>query len=211
MIKVAAISDLHGKWNRLCTYPDIDLAIVAGDICKEDDYQSQSREMPVFLDALPLIFPGALKIIIVPGNHDFWLERHYNEYFGYLIEVLVRQKTEFQGLQIYGDPYTQCGPFWAFQGDIREVPKNLDILITHDAPRFYSLKCVKDSIGDYGNEEPGNLELAKKIMIHPPRHHIFGHIHKPCNWDNGVTNFWNVSGIEPTIIEIPDFEDLHTD
>ena len=209
MIKVAAISDLHGKWNRLGTYPDIDLVIVVGDICKEDDYQSQAKEMPYFLESLPSIFPGYPKIIIVPGNHDFWLERHYQERLGFGIEVLVRQETEFQGLRIYGDPYTQSGPFWAFQGDIQEVPEGLDILITHDSPRFYSLQCVKNSIGDYGKEEPGNLRLAKKIMIHPPKYHIFGHIHKPCEWDNGITQFYNVSSPEPTILEIPDFE-LHT-
>ena len=208
-MKVAAISDLHGKWDRLGTYPNIDLVIIAGDICREDDYQNQAREMPKFLESLPSIFPGYPKIIIVPGNHDFWLERHYQERLGYGIEVLVKQETEFWGLRIYGDPYTQSGPFWAFQGDIREVPEGLDILITHDSPRFYSLECVKKSIGDYGDEEPGNIELAKKIMIHPPKYHFFGHIHKPCEWYNGVTQFYNVSSPEPIIIDIPDFK-LHT-
>ena len=216
-ISIAAISDLHGswmKWGKEMKYPDPELVIVAGDICRSDVYGDQEKEIPEFLDRLQDIFPASQQILVVPGNHDFWLERNWKyRNLGYSIKVLVDQEytyeswSSFRTLRVYGGPWTDCGGGWAFQKlgyreDIAKIPRELDILITHEAPRFYGLRCIKESIGDYGDEEPGCKKLADKVDLVKPKVHVFGHIHKPCVWDNGVTKFYNVSGSGFTFLEV---------
>lgn len=210
-LTIAAVSDIHGSWKEWNQEWNAELVILAGDICGSDIYSDQKKEMSEFLEELPNFFPAANKFVVVPGNHDFWIEREFlsgTKRLGPGIEILVDSGVEYEGRKIWGNPWTICGSGWAFQWsgrrreDLRKIPNGLDLLVTHDAPRFYILKCIKESLGDYGFEEPGSLELAQVVKKTKPRIHIFGHIHKP---DHGVieeTEFYNVSGY-PIVIKDP--------
>lgn len=207
-LTIAAVSDIHGTWKNWDREWNAELVILAGDICGSDIYSEQKKEMREFLSELPNFFPAAYKFVIVPGNHDFWIERERGNRLGTGIEVLVDYEIEYEGRRIWGNPWTICGSGWAFQWtrgrreDLKMIPSGLDILVTHDAPRFYGLRCIKESLGDYGFEEPGSLELSETVRRVKPRIHIFGHIHKPEHRVIGETEFYNVSGY-PVVIEDP--------
>jgi len=203
MITIAALSDLHGWFDYKEVYTEPELIIIAGDIFKSDYPGEQKKELPIFLERMNEIFPKADSMIICPGNHDFLIERDRNILPGN-IKLLIDSGYEYlsstgETLKIYGNPRTQTG-LYAFQrkwneSDIKNIPRDLDILITHDSPRFYGLSCIRNSLGDYGFEEPGSKKLADHVLKVKPRIHIFGHIHKPCTWENENTKFYNVSQI----------------
>ena len=124
-----------------------------------------------------------------------------------MYEYRFESWSSFRTLRIYGNPWTDCGNSWAFQKtgyreDIGKIPSGLDILVTHEAPRFYNLRCIKESLGDYGWEEPGNKKLADKVELVKPKVHVFGHIHKSCFWENKNTKFYNVAGSKFTFLEV---------
>jgi Icc-related predicted phosphoesterase len=209
---IAAISDSHGRWKRWKEFvdPEPELVIIAGDMFSSDNLGEQREEMKELMGIMKSGYPNA-EFIIVPGNHDFYLQQE--EYHQPGVKVLVDSELEFISLEgttlkIWGNPWTMCGNLWAFSRssgtkDLKKIPAGLDILVTHEAPRLYKLKCVKDSLGDYGEEEPGNLELADVVKKQKPKIHIFGHIHKP---EEGVvigdTTFYNVSSLYPMKIKI---------
>lgn len=94
------------------------------------------------------------KVIVVPGNHDFYLETLYKfdqwSWFkdkmrllsNFKVECLIDEMFEYEGVEFYGTPWIQPINFqegrWAFEhseGDehYAKIPK-CDVLITHDSP-----------------------------------------------------------------------------
>ena len=214
MIKIGCISDLHGRIDGYTsTYRGIEFLIIAGDICPIDNVRDQEVWLKESINKFinKDIFPDLQELIIVPGNHDFWLEKNYENFlairkiFGYDFSttVLVDQGKEFvsflsgESVYIYGNPrtslYTFAFPHLSGNEDISKISK-CDILVTHEAPRVFELPCIKNSQGAYGkNDEPGNLSLKLRLEEIKPKYHIFGHIHYPCSllWNN--INLINVS------------------
>jgi Icc-related predicted phosphoesterase len=173
------ISDLHGS------YPDLeggDLLIIAGDLTTND---SPPAWRNYFNWLTPLKYK---KKIYIAGNHDGFLTQSIStkkaESLGIAdsqepAEYVCDNLTEFEGLKIYGSPWTPMFYDWYFmlprgkaiaqKWDL--IPEGLDILITHgppfgilDTPRRNSQKC-------------GCEELLKAVKNKKPRYHIFGHIH----------------------------------
>lgn len=213
-ITLVAVSDIHGTWKSWdMTWQEPELGIIAGDIFGTDVVSEQEAEFPEFIEKCQQCFPSVNEFLIVPGNHDFWIERIYRQKlsFGYGVRVLVDSGYTYESwysqrtLKIWGDPRTECGMF-AFQrypgvADLGKIPKGLDILVTHDSPRNYKLSCIRESIGDYGFEEPGCLGLAKRVEQVKPRIHLFGHIHKPCHYETEDTKYFNVS-LHPVMLTV---------
>ena len=226
MTNISIISDIHGnieKYNEV--HEETDLVIIPGDLFAFDSVEKQMEEVPEFVRKIDEMFPHASDIIIVPGNHDYLLERVYNSWntdiemrklFGYKYTLLVDREMMFinfengETLRIYGNPRTNLGMafprLWG-GNDIKRIPLGLDILITHEAPRWYSLDCIKESVGMYGDGEPGNQELYERVFQVKPRYHIFGHIHRQEIKENNDTTFINASQLfrnqfQPKIINI---------
>jgi Icc-related predicted phosphoesterase len=212
---ILAISDSHGRWKTWeQDYQDYsaEILIMAGDMFGEESVSGQRKEFEDMMIKFRHHFPNVTDWILVPGNHDFLIER--GELSGREIKVLVDSGIDLLTsdgflLKIWGNPWTCCGSSWAYQlhtryrQDLKKIPAGLDILVTHDAPRLYELDCIKNSIGDYGEEEPGNLELAEEVKKKKPKVHIFGHIHKSCSLiDYCGTSYYNVSGYYPVKIKI---------
>lgn len=213
-IKIGAISDLHGQWEALPGNDEIELLIIAGDLCSTGDVLEQEKELKSNLSNFLDQFTNAQEIIIVPGNHDYWLERIYNDPFKIRMEldqrvkILVDSEYEFisylgnGSLKLYGNPrcdlYNFAFPHLSEEKDIQLIPPGIDVLITHEAPRLYNHPCIRESQMMYYPDEPGNKLLYEKVMEIKPKVHIFGHIHYPSFYTESNIDFYNVSQISRT-------------
>ena len=211
-MKIACLSDIHGYINQYNdVFPGIDLVILPGDFCLLDDPGSQEKELPLIAEKLRTMFPDAQEFIVVPGNHDYYLEQlsrswqpdlAFRKVLGYNFKVLIDDRYVFHNIitdekvELYGAPRTDLWmAFPRLHGgvDIRRIPLGIDILITHEAPRWYDLDCVKEYVGKYGSSEPGNEDLYNRVKIVKPKYHIFGHIHRNCIAQDDHTTYINCS------------------
>lgn len=146
----------------------------------------------------------ASKVIFIGGNHDRYLDEEPNPNQGYssiytdvlkpcggrLVyleddEYVFEKETEdgkVESLKIYGTPWCKIfGRWWFMRPDEKlaqlydNIPEDLDILLTHDAPDIQG--CAKISMGPWAGENAGNKVLAQAIKKREPRYVFFGHIH----------------------------------
>lgn len=172
-IKIVAISDTHSLHDDLIV-PNGDILIHCGDATNVGSVQDVIQ-FNSWLGTLPHKYK-----IFVAGNHDFLFQTQPG-----LAKVMMTnciylqdEQIEIEGLKIYGSPWTPFFNDWAFgleRGkEIKRVwdniPKNLDILITHGPPYGYL-----DSLPSTGHI--GCEELIKTIKRVKPKYHLFGHIH----------------------------------
>lgn len=130
---IDCIADLHGH------YPNLeggDLLIVAGDLTARD------IDVEYFEVFNWISKQNYKKKIVIAGNHDNRISNHIN--FPNHFEYLCDSGTEFQGLKIWGSPWTKTfegmNPHCkAFTCDTEEeladkwkaIPEDTDILICH--------------------------------------------------------------------------------
>lgn len=175
MTHIIATSDLHGH---LPTIPSCDLLIIAGDICLDGFVTQQAAWMDTtlrkWLDDLP-----AKEVVVVAGNHDLIFEQA-----SHLVPKKLRwhylqeEQIELFGLQIYGMPWQL--PFWgAFNlseeqllEHYEEIPKKIDILISHGPPFG-----IGDEVPKHSGQHVGSHALYNKIKEIKPKLFICGHIH----------------------------------
>lgn len=176
---IDCISDLHGY------YPTQlgggDLLIVAGDLTARDT-------LPEFLEFFKWFdLQNYTKKILIGGNHDNYITSCgvvENPKISYLLD----SGTEFEGLKIWGAPWTlnfkgqnpHCKAFgldtelllaekWA------KIPDDTDILVTHSPP-FGTLDRVQEQSGV---KYCGSLTLKDRIKeLEKLKYHVFGHIHE---------------------------------
>ncbi|MEK6878111.1 MAG: metallophosphoesterase, partial [Nanoarchaeota archaeon] len=192
---IDCISDLHGFLPEL---EGGDLLIIAGDHTASD----KLTEWAEFFHWLKK--QDYKKKILIAGNHDGFMEngfpknqkeahdlqevREFLEEIGEQLDTdfqyLCDSGTEFEGLNIWGTPWTKTFPRMnskckAFTVDTEEelmdkfkiIPNNIDILISHGPisnildENFYFNKC-------------GSHSLGRLIFDIKPSYHIFGHIHE---------------------------------
>jgi len=187
---IDCVSDLHGY------YPELeggDLLIVAGDLTARDKYWE-------YQEFFSWIYEQRYsKKIVIGGNHDNFLTKTNENYeirriAGYSkedieLEYLCDSGTEFEGLKIWGSPWTKTFPGMnphckAFTFDMEDelydkfvqIPKGLDILITH-GPAYGILDGVP--LEDGTLHHCGSKALYNWLKyVDRPRYHIFGHIHE---------------------------------
>lgn len=183
-MKICGISDIHG--NLYNGIPECDVLCICGDIVplniqRQIDASSKwwNNRFAEWAKKLP-----CEKIIVVPGNHDFYLESQYNagtwveakEIMSNItngkVEMLIDELYEYKGITFYGTPWIKPIEFqegrWAFEhpilrgdeeGPFSDIP-DCDILLSHDNPNY-------NSILDYYSSGRYN-------------YHFFGH------WHNGT-------------------------
>lgn len=173
-MKICGISDIHGDLN--INIPECDVLCICGDVINLND----QRDIPTsrkwwetrfikWVETLP-----CKKVIIIPGNHDFVLERMYNECWGWWkdhmtilskhkIVFLIDESYEYEDVTFYGTPWIEPISFqenkWAFERDFNENPlliPKCDVLLTHDNPYENPYIDVNNSHAPY---------------------HLFGHWH----------------------------------
>lgn len=179
---IDCISDLHGFYPKL---EGGDLLIVAGDLTASDtpdEYTHFEKEW--------LRFQPYTKKIVIAGNHDNWIQNNdwvSPNYYEYLQD----SGTEFDGLKIWGSPWTLafedmnpvCKAFtceteaelekkWAL------IPPDVDILITHSPPHGILDQVSYIIMGEDDAAHVGSHSLRYYCQRHHPRLHVFGHIHE---------------------------------
>ena len=211
-MKICAIADTHGKhWD--LKIPKCDIFIFAGD-----------ANINSLVDAYDFnAWLGGIEVstarIIIAGNHDRYLEEIGQAWCEFLFTnatYLQDKEIEVGGLKIYGSPWTPTFMSWAFMRPRRsqdlkkiwkQMPEDLDILITHGPPYKILDKTV------FGGDNCGCEVLVREIYKKHPKYHLFGHIHE-CygnHYDEEInTKFINCSVLDerynfvnkPTIIDI---------
>lgn len=194
---IDCISDLHGFLPQL---DGGDLLIVSGDLTARGS-EEEHFEFNEWLEN-----QNYKQICLVAGNHDSWIEKNgcagFADYDGQKVQYLCDSGTEFEGLKIWGSPWTPTFCDWHFMKDrgkdIKEkwdlIPEDTDILITHGPPYGIFDKTSESIWG--ASENVGCVDLRNKVLSLPKlKLHVFGHIHKQGGkvFDSTVTKFVNAS------------------
>ena len=176
---IDCISDLHGF---VPVLQGGDLLIVAGDCTA----RNQTKEWKQFFDWFKS--QDYKKKILVAGNHDGFLvdcisskvaeEMGIREDWDY--DYLMDSGIEFEGLKIWGSPWTPKFFNWYFMKkrgpEIEEkwelIPEDTNILITHGPP-YGKLDKNDDGI------HCGCVDLQNAVnFMDNLKLHVFGHIHE---------------------------------
>jgi Icc-related predicted phosphoesterase len=188
-MRLVLISDTHELEAELVV-PRGDLLICAGDITFFSGTIAAVRAFNTWLGSLPHRHK-----IVVPGNHDGFLEMGGNRSLLSNAVVLIDEAIEVEGLKIWGSPVTplQGTAFGISSREERRrlfagIPLGTDILVTHGPP-FGILDCQRGS-----TVHAGCPELLDAVMRIKPRLHVYGHIHGAYGLReaNGIT-FANVA------------------
>ena len=215
---ICAISDLHGNlplypsefWNGIM---DCEILFICGDILplniQFDMLRSRNwltEEFKPWAASLPVE-----QVYFIAGNHDAWFERNdltahqifpshdkvrylKNEY----IDYISHQDSKIY--HIFGTPYCHIFGNWAFMKDeetlvkkFSQIPDNIDILISHDAPYGVSDICFQGFSSDKGHI--GCPELRDAIIEHKPKYNFHGHLHSSNHGEEilGETKVFNTS------------------
>lgn len=209
-MKVALMSDTHGRHGRLTLPPRVDAIIHAGDFTRGGGRE----ETVTFLDWLASF--DATRILI-GGNHDFFAEQEAEEMKRLTsargITWLLDEETRCADLRVYGSPWVPRFRNMAWnraRGEaLREtwtrIPEGLDVLVTHGPPHG-----ILDRI--FLGAHVGCEDLRAAVLERAPPLHVFGHIHEAfgeASVPGCRTRFLNVAtsrlvlGVrEPVVLEL---------
>jgi Icc-related predicted phosphoesterase len=192
VLKIIAISDVHGKWNKL-TIPECDLLISAGDYSFRGEVH-MVKDFHKWLDKQP-----AKNIISVQGNHEVWVEKNFDEARKIAQEQCPRvvfvehDMVRVYGLKIFCSAWSPEFHRWAYNGartleDAQrmqipyikdkwaDIPIDCDIVVTH-TPCHGFLDQVYHVDGVTPKERVGCWHLLERFMQTNAKVHICGHIH----------------------------------
>lgn len=224
-MKIIALSDLHGNLIKINKQSDI--VIIAGDwspLYIQHYYEAMidwiSSQFVPWMSSLPTQY-----IVFIAGNHDFVCT---NSCFIHdLNEILLhnnvlnkifylnRNSVSLLNKKIYGIPDTEQLRNWAFSRIANidySFNNDIDILITHQPPKYYDLGYVKDKGTDFGS-----IDLLNSIKQSNVKLCICGHIHTGAHGEHllklnndNQARLYNVSILDeqynymfdPTIIEL---------
>jgi predicted phosphodiesterase len=198
---ITFISDTHTKHYELDgQLPGGDMIIHAGDFMDSGYYWSEASSFLEWFDGLY----GYTHKILIAGNHDRWFEDYMKEIPKQLetypnIKYLLDQRTNIDGVKLYGSPWQPEFYNWAFNlpragEDLREkwfwIPQDTDILITHGPPQDH----LDVSGPPWSTPHLGCGLLRVKVDEQPPKIHVFGHIHGSYGYkEHNGTHFINAS------------------
>lgn len=196
-MKCICLSDLHGTLLPVEDYFEpCELVCICGDIVPLN-IQANSRKTRQWLvnsfkpwcESLP-----CNKVIFIAGNHDFGfsnLDFMYTQFpkdkkVTYLFhENYVYTSKSGKEYTIFGTPYCKLFGNWAYMemDDVldrlyQDIPENLDILLTHDAPFGVSDIILQEDCPWYdGKTHIGNKPLSIAILRKSPKIVLHGHLH----------------------------------
>ena len=165
------LSDTH-TFHKQYNVPTGDILIHTGDFCR---HQGAVKDFAKF-DAWLKQQPHPYKLVVL-GNHDMDTYIPEDEDLGKMLpsasHVFQKEEVTVMGLRIFGVSWN------ASMIDL-ELPKGLDILLSHDPP-----KGILDTA--IGNKRLGDPVLRNQINVSQPRYHFFGHVHEA--WGQTVVDW----------------------
>jgi len=159
-----------------------DLLIITGDLTA-NDLEDQYFHVFDWIEAQKY-----RKKVMIAGNHDGLMEQErYSGPVGLVkdaFDYLCDSGTEFEGLKIWGSPWTMTFPginpkCTAFAVETEKelsdkwalIPRNTDILITHSPPFKIQDKTVKENhVGSISLRDKGH---RSNVVLH-----AFSHVHE---------------------------------
>ena len=166
--------------------PEADVLIHCGD-WSGSGTEKETRALFLWLGDIAHKYK---RILLTPGNHDWFIQRQFplaKEILSELVpnaELLLDDGLSIDGVTFWGHPWTPIFGHWAFMGDMEElshkcqaIPDNIDVLISHGPPlgtldhveRFRNSEWDLESIGCY--------ELKTAVERIRPKISCFGHLH----------------------------------
>jgi hypothetical protein len=174
-MKICGISDIHGNFIDI---PNCEVLCICGDIVGLNDQRNIEASRYWWYNRFVqwVNEQPCEKIIITPGNHDFFIEHAFKN--GWLNELkqdlsvrtneklvlLIDEEYIYKDTKFYGTPWINPISFqqgkWAFElnysTQYENIPNDTDVLISHDSP--------------YQNKY---LDFYSKSA----KYHLFGHWH----------------------------------
>lgn len=191
-LKIIAISDLHGYLPKIEN--QFDILLICGDICPAHDHYYTFQKKWIENVFIPWVnnlpFNDSLsKVVLTWGNHDFIGEtlsdndkKHCEKLTNHRLEILKNEVRNINTLNVGGTPYCKIFGNWAFmlsddklKEKFHSLPKDLDILITHDSPSINELGTIHS--GWNKGTDAGNKVLDEWVMENTPKYLFSGHIH----------------------------------
>jgi len=173
-MEIDCISDLHGHKPKL---KGGDLLIVAGDLTARDELE-EHMYFCSWLDKQKY-----KRKVVIAGNHDGNIQRDMIDSLrgcNYLEDSF----TMFEGLKIYGSPWTKTFQNWNFMMEPDKlsehwdyIPDDVDILVTH-GPAYGLLDKVNNISRENVNGLAGCPGLRKRLDEICPKLFVCGHIHE---------------------------------
>lgn len=217
-MKIAIISDLHGYlpicpslyWEGI---EECELLLICGDLLPLRVQTNMLESLNWLIEEFK---PWAIslpveQVYFIAGNHDFYCERNdkvMHEMFSRSDKVtyLKNEYVDYISTQdsnvyrIFGTPYCHIFGNWAFMRDeetlahkFSQIPDNVDILISHDAPYGTSDICFEGWAVDGSHK--GCPELRDAIIASKPKYNFHGHLHSANHGEEllGETKVYNTS------------------
>lgn len=208
MVKIVAISDLHGHLPKI---PKCDLLLIAGDICpmENEDIGFQRQWLYDYFTPWLSGIDARFKIGVA-GNHDFVFDSIQNASLTFIPWTLLHNSKIVIGLDdewpytesniwnnkftIWGSPYCiKFNDHWAFQKTDAElseiwdtIPDDVDIIMTHTPPYMWG----DESPQEIYNEKTRSWDHFQNLGSSSLRNHLIyrdfpnlklvicGHIHE---------------------------------
>ena len=210
MIKICAISDLHGD---LPEIKPCDLVLVCGDSVPLNVQASTNGTKKWYKDKFKTWAENlpCEKVIFIAGNHELRFPGHqivYEKLFPGSDKVTYLCHKEYiythdgTAYRIFGTPYCKVFGNWAYMYPddtlrqvFNEIPENLDILITHDQPYEFGDILLQEDCYWADGSHIGNKPLLEAILAKQPRFQFNGHLHS-CSHEQIMINntaHYNVS------------------
>ena len=218
MIKICAISDMHGILD--FDIKPCDILCICGDIVplKVQQYHEGTlkwlaKEFVPWCEKQP-----CEKVFLIAGNHDWIAMNHPDDWeamfegtkIKYLCDseagYIKETNDTYQEISIYGTPWCHQFYNWAFMASdaqlekiYNKIPYKVDILLTHDCPHGTSDVIQQDVPWNTGRHI-GCIPLGDAVDNKKPRLHFCGHLHS-CNHEmekRGETEVRNVSMVDET-------------
>ena len=214
-MKIAAMSDMHGFLPDVSRIKKVDVVVIAGDVFPLD----MQRDMPAcenWFKNKMLPWMGSLpaeRVILIPGNHDFFFFRAYNHTIGFDMDTflaseentmgdrlvyLIDKGFEWGGKTFYGTPWVAVLHRWAFYAPCTAdkwslIPEGVDLLVTHMPPSAGMTGVTHP--GTHYAVDYGDPYLTVALDAKGVKNHVCGHVHTGVHGGVkcGVTNVYNVS------------------
>lgn len=195
-LKICALSDLHGTLLSVEDIEPCELVCISGDIVplniQANSHKTKSwlrNKFKPWCESLPCD-----KVVFIAGNHDRYLQDLNFMYsvfpkdgkVTYLFhEGYTYTSKDGKEYSIFGTPYCKIFGNWAFMESneiliklYEDIPENLDILISHDAPFGISDIILQEDCSWYdGKTHLGNEPLSAAILKRAPKIVLHGHLH----------------------------------
>ena len=182
-MKLAIISDVHGRWSKL-DIPEVDILISCGDYSFTGE-KHMVKDFHAWMNKQETGY-----FISVQGNHEKWVQKNFSEAKEIAekacpgVHFIDHGAVEIEGLKIFGSAWTPWFHDWAWNAyrgpEIKRywdmIPDNTQVLATHGPPAGI-LDVVHYADGT-PKERVGCQDLMNRIGELPDlKLHCFGHIH----------------------------------